>query len=640
MEKCHDLIKQNGFVAMITQQSFMFLSTFENLRIELINNYTIINMAHLGAHAFEEIGGEVVQATSFINRKNFIENYNSTFHRLTEFNSEKQKEEEFFNDKNKYLRKSFDFEKIPGKPIVYWISHNFIDNFDKGCSIGEISDFTGSQNKTANNQKYLRYFWEIDKNKLNSKWVIYAKGGKFKKYYGNLDIVVDWSEEARNFYKNNKTSNLLDKKYWYQKGITYNDIASSGTGFRYLPENCLFDMSGPSIVRLNHLLYCLGFLNSKIAFEYLKFLAPTIHIKVYNINSIPLIVDKRFYSKIEELTLENIYISKWDWDSEETSLDFKYHPLISCENHLIESSFVKLDKKRKFNFKKQKENQEKINELFIEIYNLKGLLKPEVTEKDITLNFSDYEYDIKSFISYAIGCMFGRYSLDNEELQFAGGNFYINNYSKFIPDNDNIIPVLDSEYFEDDIVSRFVEFVKVCFGEENLEENLDFIANALSKNKKPSREKIRDYLLKNFFNDHKKTYKKCPIYWQFSSGKENGFNCLVYMHRYEPSLVARIRTDYLHKTQKAIEQSIANCDNVINHSSSNTEITKATKDKNKLQKQLKETQEYDEALAHIANQNIEIDLDDGVKVNYAKFQNVEVSKEGKKSKKINLLKRL
>ena len=199
---------------------------------------------------------------------------------------------------------------------------------------------------------------------------------------------------------------------------------------------------------------------------------------------------------------------------------------------------------------------------------------------------------------------------------------------------------MDSEYFEDDIVGRFVEFVKICFGEETLEENLDFIAGALSKSNKSSREKIRDYLLKNFFNDHKKTYKKCPIYWQFTSGKQNGFNCLVYMHRYEPSLVAKIRTDYLHKTQKAIEQAISNCDNIINHSSSNTEINKATKDKNRLQKQLQETQEYDEALAHIANQNIEIDLDDGVKVNYAKFQNVEVSREGKKTKKINLLKKL
>ena len=236
--------------------------------------------------------------------------------------------------------------------------------------------------------------------------------------------------------------------------------------------------------------------------------------------------------------------------------------------------------------------------------------------------------------------MFGRYSLDNKGLQFAGGKFNINDYHKFIPDDDNIIPVLDTAYFDDDIVGYFTKFVETCFGYETLEENLDFIAGALSKSNKPSREIIRDYLLKNFFNDHKKTYKKCPIYWQFSSGKQNGFNCLVYMHRYEPSLVARIRTNYLHKTQKAIEQRIENNNNIINNSSSKQDVAKATKEKAKLQKQLKETQEYDEVLAHIANQNIKIDLDDGVKVNYAKFQNIEIKKEGSKTKKVNLLKKI
>ena len=261
-------------------------------------------------------------------------------------------------------------------------------------------------------------------------------------------------------------------------------------------------------------------------------------------------------------------------------------------------------------------------------------------EKYVSVTKADINLDIISFVSYAVGCMFGRYSLDNEGLQFAGGEFDINNYHKFIPDDDNIIPVLDTAYFDDDIVGYFTKFVETCFGSGKLEENLDFIAGALSNSNKHSRDIIRDYLLKNFFNDHKKTYKKCPIYWQFSSGKENGFNCLVYMHRYEPSLVARIRTDYLHKTQKAIEQRLSNNDNIINNSTSKQEITRATKEKAKLQKQLKETQEYDEVLAHIANQNIEIDLDDGVKTNYAKFQNIEVSKEGQKTKKINLLKKL
>ena len=637
LEKGLEMVKEHGFNCMVTMQSWMFLSSFEKFRKKLIETTTISNLLHMDNMVMRIAFG--TSATVF--RKIHLMNYNSTFYHVKLNDVENDiVDPAFFNDENKYLRNTSHFDNIPGKPIAYWISHNFVDNFKKGCSISEISDFTGSQNKTANNEKYLRYFWEVDNNKINKKWFTYAKGGKYRKYYGNLDIVIDWSEEARRFYKENKTSNLLDERYWYQKGITYNDIASSGTGFRYLPKNCIFDMSGPSIVRLNHLLYCLGFLNSNVAFEYLKFLAPTVHIKVYNVNSIPLIINDEYYNLIEKLTKENVLISKKDWDSQEFSLDFKNNSLMRYDNSLIESSFNELLINSKKDLVKFKENQEKLNEIFIDIYKLNGSLSKEISERDLTLRLIEYENEIKSFISFVVGCMFGRYSLDNEGLQYAGGEFNINNYHKFIPDDDNIIPVLDSEYFEDDIVGRFVEFVKTCFGEENLEENLDFIADALAKNKKPSREKIRDYLLKNFFNDHKKTYKKCPIYWQFSSGKENGFNCLVYMHRYEPSLVARIRTDYLHKTQKAIEQAIANCDNIINHSSSNSEITKATKDKNKLQKQLKETQEYDEALAHIANQNIEIDLDDGVKVNYAKFQNVEVSKEGEKSKKINLLKKL
>ncbi len=332
-------------------------------------------------------------------------------------------------------------------------------------------------------------------------------------------------------------------------------------------------------------------------------------------------------------------MSKKDWDNYEISWNFNTHPFIEFNNSDSLKEIFNIWTKYKQNmFDQSKYNELCINKQFNEIYNVNS--DYSINNKYVSIKLSNYEDDIKSFISYAIGCMFGRYSLDSDGLKFAGGEFNINCYHKFIPDDDNIIPVLDSEYFEDDIVGRFVEFVKICFGQERLEENLDFIANALAINKKPSREKIRDYLLKNFFMDHKKIYKKCPIYWQFGSGKQNGFNCLVYMHRYDPSLVARIRTDYLHKTQKAIEQAISNCDNIITHSSSNTEINKATKDKNKLQKQLKETQEYDEALAHIANQNIKIDLDDGVKVNYAKFQNVEVSREGKKSKKINLLKKL
>lgn len=639
-----DFCKKYGYNSLMTPFVWMFIKNYENLRKFIINNKSISSLIQLEYSAFSEA---TVPICTFV-LSNFDKNYAGTYLKLSEFTGgmDVQKEkvlqiingDEILNDKNKFITNQSNFDKIPGTPIAYWTSNNFINTFEKGFSIEEISDFTGSQNITANNDKYLRFIWEIDKNKINKKWRKYAKGGNFKKYYGNIELVVDWSDEARNFYKTNKTSNLLDSNLWYKEGITYTAISSKGTGFRYLPKDCIFDKGGPSIVNIKYLYYCLGFLNSKLIKFYLNLLNPTINIQTKDIKALPLIIDEDYRSIIEELTIENVQITKSNWDESELSFDFKKHQLLN------DSSFIKINyehwKTLTINqFDKLKSNEIEINKLFNNIYEIDEV-SPMVNDSEITLTKRNLIDDIKSFISFAVGCMFGRYSLDNDGLQYTGGEFKIKNYHKFIPDMDDIIPVLDSEYFEDDIVGRFVEFVKVCFGEDYLEENLDFIANALAKNKKPSREKIRDYFLKNFFNDHKKTYKKRPIYWQFSSGKHNGFSCLIYMHRYEPSLVARIRTDYLHKTQKAIEQAIANCDNIINHSSSNTEVTKATKEKSKLQKQLKETQEYDEALAHIANQNIKINLDDGVKVNYAKFQNIEVSKEGKKSKKINLLKKL
>lgn len=639
LEKGLEMIKDYGFNCMVTMQSWMFLSSFEKFRKKLIETTTISNLLHMDNMVMRIAFG--TSATVF--RKINLMNYNSTFYHVKLSDVENDIVNPlFFNDENNFIMKQCKFIKIPGNSIAYWVSDKFIDTFEKGICIDDISGHTGSQNKTADNEKYLRYFWEVSNEHvgIDNKWIFYAKGGDFKKYYGNLEHVVDWSEDARNFYKNNPTSNLLDEKYWYQEGITYTKISSKGASFRYLPKNCVFDMGGPSICYLgDNLLYILGLLNSNLANFYLNIFNPTINIQSKDIRALPIIINNSHKNRINKLVKSNLEIAKGDYESFETSFSFKKHFFVSSNECLIENILDNLTYDKLNQLNQFISNEVLLNEIFLEIYDVHDV-SSKINEEDIKLNLFNYDESIKSFISYAVGCMFGRYSLDNEGLQFAGGVFNSDNYIKFIPDDDNIIPVLDSEYFEDDIVNRFVEFVKTCFGEETLEENLDFIANALSKNKKPSREKIRDYLLKNFFNDHKKTYKKCPIYWQFSSGKENGFNCLVYMHRYEPSLVARIRTDYLHKTQKAIEQAIANCDNIINHSSSKQEVVKATKDKAKLQKQLKETQEYDEALSHIANQNIEIDLDDGVKVNYAKFQNVQVSKEGKKSKKINLLKKL
>ena len=643
LEKGLEMIKDYGFNCMVTMQSWMFLSSFEKFRKKLIETTTISNLLHMDNMVMRIAFG--TSATVF--RKINLRNYNSTFYHVKLSDVENDIVNPlFFNDKNEFIKNQNIFLMIPGNPIAYWMNNNMFKLFENDdlSHYGEII----SGIVTGNTNLYIRFWFEVNFNKipfnkskmndidLNSQyWIPYTKGGERRNWYGNNDCVVNWSEKDK-FSRSKTTCTHL----YLKKGLTWSLVTSGRFSIRYFDEGFLWDSAGPSAFFNEELIYyILALLSTNLINDILSLINPTINMPPDAINKIPLIIDDSRKNDIINISKKNIELSKKDWDNYELSWDFNMHPFIEFNKcNLLKEIFNKWDKYKQSMFNQTKNNEMYINKQFNEIYNVNSEFN--INNKYVSIKLSNYEEDIKSFVSYAVGCMFGRYSLDNKGLQFAGGEFDISDYTKFIPDDDNIIPVLDTAYFEDDIVGRFVEFVKTCFGEENLEENLEFIANALSKNKKPSREKIRDYMLKNFFNDHKKTYKKCPIYWQFSSGKENGFNCLVYMHRYEPSLVARIRTDYLHKTQKAIEQAIVNCDSIINHSSSSSEITKATKDKAKLQKQLKETQEYDEALAHIANQNIELDLDDGVKVNYSKFQNIEVSREGKKAKKINLLKKL
>ncbi len=402
-------------------------------------------------------------------------------------------------------------------------------------------------------------------------------------------------------------------------------------------------MAGSSIFMKSSLLnYILAFLSSKVSFELLRIINPTLNSQPGNLSSLPLLLtDDVVSKKIDNIVIDNINISKWDWDNFETSWDFLKHPLVPTKDiNEIEIAFRNWENKTLNQFNRITQNEELLNQIFSEIYGLQEEVSSKLNDKDITISKSDLRRDIKSFISYSVGCMFGRYNLDEEGLIFAGGQWDPSRYSKFLPDEDNIIPILDTEYFGDDIVGRFVEFVKVTFGEKTLEQNLDFIAKALNNKGNTSREAIRNYFLKDFYKDHVKTYKKRPIYWLFDSGKENGFKALIYIHRYEPGLVARVRTDYLHKTQKALETAITQNDRIIENSNSASEKSKAVKTKNKLVKQLEETRKYDEALAHVANQKIVIDLDDGVKVNYAKFQGVELSKEGKKATEIDLLKKI
>ena len=653
IERCKKFLHKYGFCSMIAQHSFMFLSSYERLREDILNNTTIINLLHLGPHAFDEIGGEVVQTAAFVFRDKSISNFKSYYYDLLDFNSEKLKEDAFLNSSSdiSYIFKQKDFNEIPGKTFAYWATEKTLNAFNNGKDINLFIDsFQGII--TGNNAKFLRFWYELtvdniafDKHSFDdidlnkTYWIPYNKGGKFRKWYGNQDYVVYWKNGPSD--KTRGKASFSD--YYLRDYVSWSYIASTTLSTRYFPKGFLWDVSGSGMFdKEDNLKYIQALLTSKVGINFLKVINPTLNFQVENILQVPIIMDNSCKDTIDSLVDENIKISKDDWDSFELSWNFKKHPFLFFNQELISNCFNSWKHYQEKNINKMLNNEILINDLLINVYDLEDELDSNLTISDITLYSPDYKSDIKSFISYAVGCMFGRYSLDEDGLQFAGDTFDMSKYHKFIPDDDNIIPVLDTEYFDDDIVGKFVEFVKCCFGEATLEENLNFIANALDSSNKSSKQKIRNYFLKDFFDDHVKMYSQprnpCCIYWQFDSGENNAFKCLIYMHRYDPTIVARVRTDYLHKTQKAIEQNIERCDNII--VSESPEKTKAEKLKSKLIKQLDEIKEYDIVLAHIANQKIEIDLDDGVKVNYNMFQNIEIQKDSQRNKKVNLLKKM
>ena len=649
-----DFCKENGYCSFITPFNWMFIPRFNDLRSFIIHNKTISSLIQLEYNAFTEVA--MVPVATFVFCNNHLPNYeyNGTFFKLSEFKGgmdvQKEKVLDAINNKDLnyvFYSNSRKFLNIPGTPIAYWVSDKVSLIFQNSDNMKKyINSFSGII--SGNNGKFLRYWYEVSSKKIsfykenmndvdlkNSYWIPYNKGGDYRKWYGNLEYVIDWS----NGPNDKKRGKAQMSDFYLKKFVTWSRISLTFSA-RYVPSGCLWDINGCGIFGEKYLYYIQALLCSKVGLVFFKIINPTLGFQVEDMFNFPIIFRENYHDDINKLVKRNIEIAKLDWDSFETSWDFKIHPLLTSESNLIKSCFDNWVNFQERAVLELKTNECRINEIFIDIYDLSDELDPNVSNEDITLYVPDKEKDIKSFISYAVGCMFGRYSLDQEGLQFAGGDFNISNYNRFTPDDDNIIPILDTEYFEDDITGRFVEFVKVCFGESTLEENLDFIANALNKKGKTSREIIRNYFLTEFFKDHARIYKKCPIYWQFDSGRQNAFKCLIYMHRYEPELVARVRTDYLHKTQKAIEQNLAHCDNIIANSTNKSEISKATKDKSKYIKQLDEIRNYDEALSHIANQHIDVNLDDGVKVNYAKFQKVEISKEGEKTKKINLLKNI
>lgn len=644
IERCKEMLKANGYQAMITMHSWMFISSYEKLRQRILLT-DIMSMTHLGARAFEEIAGEVVQTTSFVIRKSHITGYKGKYCRLIEPNSQQGKEDMFLEKRNRFMTDQLNFSKIPGSPIAYWASKDIINVFLNGKRLGDIAKPRQGM-ATTNNNRFLRLWHEISYANIGfglhsiedtvceKKWFPYNKGGDFRKWYGNNDYVVNFQNKGEEvcLYIDatsavNSKGRVINREHYFHESISWSLISSSNIAFRYKPNGFIFDVAGMSCFTSHELLlYLLGLNNTLVVRKLLETLAPTINFQAGDIANIPVILDLTKEKEINNLVMLNIDTEQQDWDNFETSWDFKKHPLGCYASNTVSAAFNAWSKECDNRFNQLKANEEELNRIFIDIYGLQDELTPDVEDKDVTVRKADLQRDIKSLISYAVGCMFGRYSLDIDGIAYAGGEWDNSKYKTFIPDEDNCIPITDEEYFEDDIVGLLCAWLKKVYGEDMLEENLDFIANALGNKGKTSREVIRNYFLTDFIKDHIKIYQKRPIYWLFNSGRQNGFKALVYMHRWNADTTGNMRVEYLHRMQRVYEKEMERMQEIIDSSHDNKEISNATKRKEKLQKQIKETKDYDAKVAHLALSRIDIDLDDGVKVNYEKVQTVDGKK--------------
>lgn len=648
--------KDNGYSAFMTPFVWMFIQTYENLREYIINHKQLMSLVQMEYSAFEEA---TVPICSFILR-NSKKRENALCFRLSEFKGgmdvQKAKVLEAIENSNCgwfVETDQHDFTKIPGSPIAYWVSEAIFNAF-LTSKVDSVA-FSDGQILTGDNNKYLRMIWEVDATQIrkDGNWMLHAKGGEYRKWYGNLEWVVKWSPDAIQHYKSDKIARFPKDHILFRKGVTWSLVSTNPTfGARLLHERETFNKAAATILFNDekYVNYTLALVNSSVINYLAKIINPTLNNNIKDILAMPFIYNKDKADKICELAQSCIDITKFDWDADETSWDFAEHPLVRHAKGLWDATAVGAAMKYYYgshpevscpielcymlwqgecseNFNQLKENEEEINRLFIEIYGLEKELHPNVEDKDVSVRKAELKKDIKSLMSYAVGCMFGRYSLDVEGVAYAGGKWNSSNYSSFIPDKDNCIPMTDEEYLEDDIVGRFCEWLKVVFGAESLESNLEYIAKALGNKGVTSREVIRNYFLSDFIKDHIKMYQKRPIYWLFDSGKQDGFKALVYMHRWNADTVGNLRVEYLHKMQHTYEREIVRMQETIDNSRDSREVSKASKRKDKLQKQLKETKDYDAKLAHIALSRIEIELDDGVKVNYEK---VQTGRDGKK----------
>ncbi len=662
-----DYCKTDGYSAFMTPFVWMFIKTYEALRKYIIDTKAFTTLVQMEYSAFEEA---TVPICSFV-LKNCRATEKALCFRLSDFKGgmevQKQKVLEAIGNKNCgyfYEADQSNFSKIPGSPIAYWASQNVVNAFLNGKRLGDISKPRQGM-ATTNNNRFLRLWHEVSYNNIgfglksieetvcDRKWFPYNKGGDFRKWYGNNDYVVNFKnkgEEVCSYIDAtsavNSKGRVINREHYFHECISWSLISSSNIAFRYKPNGFIFDVAGMSCFASHELLlYLLGLNNTLVVRKLLSTLAPTINFQAGDIANIPVILNISEEEKINALVTQNIELEQQEWNDYEMSWDFKNNPLICNRINTVSAAFKSWSKKCNERFNQLKANEEELNRIFIDIYGLQDELTPEVEDKDVTVRKADLQRDIKSLISYAVGCMFGRYSIYKDGIVYAGGKWDYNVYENlawvregkpnaiefykdihFLPDEDNCIPITDEEYFHDDIVGLFCDWIEKVYGTDTLEENLDFIANALGNKGNTSREIIRNYFLKDFIKDHNKIYQKRPIYWLFDSGKQNGFKALVYMHRWNADTIGNVRVEYLHRIQRVYEQEIERMQEIIENSHNNKEISNATKRKEKLQKQIKETKEYDAKIAHLALSRIDIDLDDGVKVNYEKVQTADGKK--------------
>lgn len=633
------LSKEDALIAMITTVSWMYLKSFEKFRKYLLHSFQLNSIVDFGTELFEGKIGHLPVVT-WVNRKH-LPFQKLCGVRLSEYNYSKRKEKhnQFFNKENYHYTDQYDFAKIPGEPVAYWLGDSFMKAFEQGRTLGELTVCRNGM-KTGDNERFLRLWWEVNLSKANftaenvndayesgATYFPYNKGGEYRKWYGNNDYLINW-------YKNGETvmgKAKLEGRHTqdYNQELKFMPLATWSLitvkpAFRY-KQNALSDIAGMSFyTSQDKLLYYLGFCNSVIATEMIKLLAPTMNCQVGDIARLPILHSLSKEQEVNDLVTENINLAKEDFDSFENSWDFTTHPFIKYKTSTgkLLDAYLQWEKVANGRFNKVKENEEKLNEIFLDIYNVKDGFKSEVEEKDVTIYKAEKVRDVKSFLSYVVGCVLGRYNLDDLGSVYTGEVWDIDKYKTFTPVTDNCVVITDNEDYEEDIIYYLKKFLVTVFGENSLEENLAFISSSLNEKGKTPTEKIRNYFFNTFYKEHLSNYTvgvsgKRPIYWMLNSGKKKGFKALIYMHRWYYGTLSGVRSHQLYDMINYYKNAIENLDsNFVDEDDPSYKVMMKYRDT--LLSRYDEVQNFEKKLSKL--EGVDIDTDDGIKFNHKKVQ--------------------